>query len=93
MYNGVYKLYSALREKEFKKIIEVIITDRSIEFTIERRKCRPYYGERINRIFHKKMRKILKNTPFFLLPVQTSEGVIYSGYDNTSNLILRRTYI
>ena len=65
MYNGVYKLYSALREKEFKKIIEVIITDRSIEFTIERRKCRPYYGERINRIFHKKDEKNFEKHPHF----------------------------
>lgn len=47
MYNGVYKLYSALREKEFKKIIEVIITDRSIEFTcaeaLEKLGCHVFY--------------------------------------------------
>lgn len=47
MYKGVYKMYSALGEKDFKKIFEVILTDRGTEFVcaqaLEALGCHVFY--------------------------------------------------
>ena len=47
MYHGVYEIYHLLGEQEFKKIFEVILTDRGTEFTcaeaLEKLGCRIFY--------------------------------------------------
>lgn len=47
MYNGLYKIYQALGEADFKKIFEVILTDRGTEFVcaedMEKLGCHVFY--------------------------------------------------